>query len=101
MRTRSLRRAFLAVMVAATVAVAPAALAQDGTLPFAIDTARLAADRHTVVVAGTYTCGPLTRPCGRRRLTSGRAAPRSLCPDHTCDGTAQAFRRGGLQQHRS
>jgi hypothetical protein len=53
-----MRRVILTVMVAATVAVAPAALAQE-PLPFTIDTARLAADRHTVVVAGTYTCPEL------------------------------------------
>jgi hypothetical protein len=55
-----MRRVILTVMVAATVAVAPAALAQEPLpLPFTIDTARLAADRHTVVVAGTYTCPEL------------------------------------------
>jgi hypothetical protein len=55
-----MRRVILTVMVAATVAVAPAALAQEPLpLPFTIDTARLAADGHTVVVAGTYTCPEL------------------------------------------
>ena len=55
-----MRRVILTVMVATTVAVAPAALAQEPLpLPFTIDTARLAADSHTVVVAGTYTCPEL------------------------------------------
>jgi hypothetical protein len=55
----ALRRVILAVLVAATVAVSPAAWAQDETFDFTIDAARLAADRHTVVVSGTYTCGPM------------------------------------------
>ena len=58
MRTMALRRVILAVLVAATVAVSPAAWAQDETFDFTIDAASLAADRHTVVVSGTYTCGP-------------------------------------------
>jgi hypothetical protein len=59
MRTRSLRRVALAVLVAAAVAVGPAAALAQEPLPFTIDSARLAADRHTVVVAGTYTCPQL------------------------------------------
>ena len=59
MPTTVIRRAVLAAMVAVLVAVAPAARAQEETLPFSIDGARLATDRHTVVVSGTYTCGPL------------------------------------------
>jgi Family of unknown function (DUF6299) len=59
MRTRLLRRAVLILVAAATVGVVPAAQAQDGTLPFTIDTARLADDRHTVVVGGTYSCPQL------------------------------------------
>jgi hypothetical protein len=58
-RTRSLRRAVLAVVAAATVAAGPAAWAQDGTLPFTIDKARLADDRRDVVVRGTYSCPTL------------------------------------------
>jgi hypothetical protein len=53
-----LRRAALAVLVAAMVAVAaaPAASARDPRLRFAVDGARLTADPHTVVVSGTYHC---------------------------------------------
>jgi hypothetical protein len=53
------RRVVLAVLVAATVAVGPAAWAQNETFDVTIDAARLATDRHTIVVTGTYTCGPL------------------------------------------
>ena len=58
MRTMLLRRTLLAVLVAALVAVAaaPAALARDPRLRFAVDGVRLTADPHTVVVSGTYHC---------------------------------------------
>jgi hypothetical protein len=98
MRTRSLRRAMLAVMVAATVAAGPAALAQDGTLPFTIDTARLAADRHTVVIRGTYTCPPLDLGVdgggGTIDLTVNQdgVAGFGFVPIEVCDGTTQAWR---------
>jgi hypothetical protein len=54
----TLRRAALAVLVAAMVAVAatPAASARDPRLRFAVDGARLTADPHSVVVSGTYHC---------------------------------------------
>jgi hypothetical protein len=97
MRTRSLRRAMLGVMVAATVAAGPAALAQDGTLPFTIDTARLAADRHTVVVNGTYTCGPLDLAVvgggGTVDLTvrQGEVVGFGFVPILVCDGTVQTY----------
>ena len=56
-RGTALRRAVLAVAVLAALAVGPAAWAQDETFGFTVDGARLAADRHTVVVRGTYLCG--------------------------------------------
>ena len=90
----TLRRAVLAVIVAATLAVAPAAWALDETFGFTIDTARLAADRHTVVVSGTYTCGPFdTTGAGVVDLTvrQGRTRGIGYVPILTCDGTAQAF----------
>jgi hypothetical protein len=53
-----LRRALLAVLVAALVALAaaPAASARTPRLRFAVDGARLTADPHTLVVSGTYRC---------------------------------------------
>jgi hypothetical protein len=53
-----LRRAVLAVLVAALVALAaaPAASARTPRLRFAVDGARLTADPHTLVVSGTYRC---------------------------------------------
>lgn len=93
MRT-ALRRAVLAVLVAATLAVAPAAWALDETFGFTIDTARLAADRHTVVASGTYTCGPFdTTGVGVVDLTveQGGVTGFGDVPILTCDGTAQAY----------
>jgi hypothetical protein len=98
MRTTPLRRAILAVMVAATIAVAPAALAQDGTLPFTIDTARLAADHHTVVVRGTYSCPPLdlTGPGGggivELTVTQGDVRGVGFAFIELCDGTTRTWR---------
>jgi hypothetical protein len=98
MRTGSLRRVVLAVVAAAVVAVAPAAWAQEGTLPFTIDTARLAADRHTVVVRGTYTCPQLdlevTGGGGTIDLTvrQGGVSGIGFVPIQVCDGTTQAWR---------
>jgi hypothetical protein len=97
MRTKSLRSALLAMVVAAAVAAGPAAWAQDGTFPFRADRARLAADRHTVVVGGTYTCGPLDLDVvsggGTVDLTvrQGRVQGFGFAPIEVCDGTAQAF----------
>jgi hypothetical protein len=97
MRTRSLRHALLAMMVTAIVAGATAASAQDGTLPFTIDTAGLAADRHTVVVSGTYTCPPLDLNVpgggGTIDLTvqQGRVSGFGFVPIQVCDGTTQAW----------
>jgi hypothetical protein len=93
MRT-TLRRAILAVTVMALVAVAPAARAQDATFDFTIDTARLAADRHTVVVSGTYTCGPFdTTGAGFVDLDvrQGRTTGFGSVPVEVCDGAARAY----------
>jgi hypothetical protein len=93
MRT-ALRRAFLAVIVAATLAVAPAAWALDDTFGFTVDTARLAADRHTVVVGGTYTCGPFDTTTGGvvdLTVRQGRTTGFGYVSILTCDGTAQPY----------
>jgi hypothetical protein len=93
MRT-ALRRAVLAVIVVATLAVAPAAWALDETFGFAINAARLTADHHTVVVSGTYTCGPFdTTSAGVVDLTveQGRVTGIGYVPILTCDGAAQAY----------
>jgi Family of unknown function (DUF6299) len=94
MRT-AFRRAVMAVTVAAILAVAPAAWAVDETFDFTVDRGRLAADRHTVVVSGTYTCGPFdsTGP-GFVDLTvrQGRTTGFGSVPILTCDGSAQDWR---------
>ena len=97
--TRPLRRALLAVVVAAaTVAAGPAAWAQDGTLPFTVDTARLADDRHTVVVRGTYSCPELdlTVPGGGGTIdltvNQGDAFGIGFATIDTCDGTTRTWR---------
>jgi Family of unknown function (DUF6299) len=97
-RTRSLRRAVLAVVTAATVAAGPAAWAQDGTLPFTVDTARLANDRHTVVVRGTYSCPELdldvTGGGGIIELTvtQGDVTGFGIGFIEVCDGTTRTWR---------
>ena len=91
----ALRRAILTVTVAAVLAVGPAAWAQGETFGFTIDAARLAADRHTVVVSGSYTCGPLDLNVvaggGTVDLTvrQGRVTGFGYVPIEVCDGTAQ------------
>jgi hypothetical protein len=96
--TRSLRRAVLAVVAAATVAAGPAAWAQDGTLPFTVDTARLANDRHTVVVRGTYSCPELdldgTAGGGIVELTVNQGDVRGVgfAFIQVCDGTTRTWR---------
>ena len=93
----ALRRVILAVLVAATVAVSPAAWAQDEIFDFTIDAARLAADRHTVVVSGTYTCGPMDLNVvgggGTVDLTvrQGRVIGFGFVPIEVCDGAAQTY----------
>jgi hypothetical protein len=92
MRT-ALRRAVLAVTVAATLAVAPAAWAVDETFDFTVDAARLAADGHTIVVSGTYTCGPFDTTGGVVDLTvrQGRTTGFGYAPILKCDGSAQTY----------
>jgi hypothetical protein len=94
----ALRRAILAVTVVAALAGGPSAWAQDKTFGFTVDGARLAADRHTLVVSGTYTCGPLDLDVvgggGIVDLTvrQGRVNGFGYVPIEVCDGTAQAYR---------
>ena len=95
MRT-ALRRAILTVTVAAVLVVGPAAWAQDETetFGFTIDAARLGADRHTVVVSGSYTCGPFdTTGAGFVDLSvvQERATGFGSVPIELCDGSAQAY----------
>ena len=93
MRT-ALRRAILTVTVAAVLAVGPAAWAQDETFGFTIDAARLAADRHTVVVSGSYTCGPFDSTGGGivdLTVVQGQTTGHGSVPILTCDGSAQAY----------
>jgi hypothetical protein len=93
MRT-TLRRAILTVTVAAALAVGPAAWAQDETFGFTVDAAQLAADRHTVVVSGSYTCGPFDEiGPGIVDLTvvQGRTTGFGYVPVLRCDGSAQAY----------
>ncbi|HEX3211759.1 MAG TPA: hypothetical protein VH016_04280, partial [Actinomycetota bacterium] len=79
----------------AVLAVGPAAWAQDETFGFTIDAARLAADRHTVVVSGSYTCGPFDLNVvgggGTVDLTvrQGRVTGFGYVPIEVCDGTAR------------
>ena len=94
-----LRRTVLTVVAAATVAAGPAAWAQDdGTLPFTVDTARLASDRHTVVVGGTYSCPPLdlnvTGGGGIIELTVNQRDVRGVgfAFIEVCDGTTRTWR---------
>ena len=64
------------------------------TFGFTIDAARLAADRHTVVVSGSYTCGPFdTTGAGVVDLTvvQGRTTGFGYVPILLCDGSAQAY----------
>ena len=87
-------RAILTVTVAAALAVGPAAWAQDETFGFTIDAARLADDRHIVVVSGSYTCGPFdTTGPGFVDLTvvQGPTTGFGSVPILRCDGSAQAY----------
>jgi hypothetical protein len=94
MRT-ALRRAILTVTMVAALAVGPAAWAQDETtFGFTIDAARLAADRHTVVVSGSYSCGPFDEVGpGFVDLTvvQGRTTGHGSVPILRCDGSAKAY----------
>jgi hypothetical protein len=97
MRTMTLRRVILAVLVVATVAVSPAAWAQDETFEFTVGAARLATDRHTVLVSGTYTCGPMDLDVvgggGTVDLTvrQGQVTRFGFVPIEVCDGAAQPY----------
>ena len=97
MRT-TLRRLILAMLVAVMVAVVAApALARAPRLRFAVDGARLAADRHTVVVSGTYRCPPLDLdvPGGNTidlTVDQGEAHGIGFVTIETCDGTTQRWR---------
>jgi hypothetical protein len=91
-----LRRAVLAVLVAAMVAVAaaPAAVAREPRLRFAVDGARLAADPHTVVVSGTYRCPllDLDVPGGNTidlTVSQGGVNGFGQVTVDVCDGTTQ------------
>jgi hypothetical protein len=93
----TLRRVILTVLVAATVAVSPAAWAQDEPFEFTVDAATLAADRHTIVVSGTYTCGPMDLDVvgggGTVDLTvrQGRVTGFGFVPILHCDGSVQTY----------
>jgi hypothetical protein len=94
-----LRRAVLAVLVAAMVAVAaaPAAVAREPRLRFAVDGARLAADPHTVVVSGTYRCPllDLDVPGGNTidlTVSQGGVNGFGDVTVDVCDGTTQTWR---------
>jgi hypothetical protein len=93
----ALRRAVLVGMVSAAIAAGPPAWAQDGTFGFTIDAARLAADRHTVLVSGTFTCGPLDLDVvgggGTVDLTvrQGQVTGFGFVPIQVCDGTARDY----------
>ena len=63
-----------------------------------VDAARLAADRHTIVVSGTYTCGPMELDVvaggGTVDLTvrQGRVTGFGYVPILLCDDTVQTYR---------
>ena len=93
-----LRRAVLAVLVAALVALAaaPAASARAPGLRFAVDGARLTADSHTLVVSGTYRCPvlDLNVPGGNTiDLTVSQAGVNGFgdVTVEVCDGTTQTW----------
>jgi hypothetical protein len=93
-----LRRAVLAVLVAALVAVAaaPAALARDPRLLFAVDGARLTTDPHTVTVSGTYRCPvlDLNVPGGNTidlTVSQGDGNGFGQVTIEVCDGTTQTW----------
>ena len=93
-----LRRAVLAVLVAAMVAVAaaPAASARDPRLRFAADGARLTADPHTVVVSGTYHCPVLDLDVSGGNtidltVSQGEVNGFGGVTVEVCDGTTQTW----------
>jgi hypothetical protein len=93
-----LRRAVLAVLVAALVALAaaPTASARDPRLRFAVDGASLTADPHTVVVSGTYHCPvlDLNVPGGNTidlTVSQGGLDGFGFVTIEVCDGTTQTW----------
>jgi hypothetical protein len=93
-----LRRALLAVLVAALVALAaaPAASARTPRLRFAVDGARLTADPHTLVVSGTYRCPvlDLNVPGGNTidlTVSHGGVNGFGGVTVEVCDGTTQTW----------
>jgi hypothetical protein len=97
-RRTILRRSVLTVLVAALVAVvaAPAALAREPRLRFAVDGARLTADPHTVVVSGTYRCPvlDLNVPGGNTidlTVSQGGVNGFGGVTVEVCDGTTQTW----------
>jgi hypothetical protein len=93
-----LRRALLAVLVAALVALAaaPAASARTPRLRFAVDGARLTADPHTLVVSGTYRCPvlDLNVPGGNTidlTVSQGGVNGFGGVTVEVCDGTTQTW----------
>jgi hypothetical protein len=93
-----LRRAVLAVLVAALVAVAaaPAASARDPRLRFAVDGARLTADPHTVTVSGTYRCPVLDLNVSGGNtidltISQGDVNGFGQVTIEVCDGTTQTW----------
>ena len=93
-----LRRAVLAVLVAALVALAaaPAASARAPRLRFAVDGARLTADPHTLVVSGTYHCPvlDLNVPGGNTidlTVSQGGVNGFGGVAVEVCDGTTQTW----------
>ena len=94
-----LRRAVLAVLVAALVALAaaPAASARAPRLRFAVDGARLTADPHTLVVSGTYRCPELDLNVSGGNtidLTVSQGGVNGFggVTVEVCDGTTQTWR---------
>jgi hypothetical protein len=86
------------VLVAAMVAVAaaPAALAREPRLRFAVDGARLTADPHTVTVSGTYHCPvlDLNVPGGNTidlTVSQGGVNGFGGVTVEVCDGTTQTW----------
>ena len=97
-RRTILRRSVLTVLVAALVAVvaAPAALAREPRLRFAVDGARLTADPHTLVVSGTYRCPvlDLNVPGGNTidlTVSQGGVNGFGGVTVEVCDGTTQTW----------
>jgi hypothetical protein len=93
-----LRRAVLAVLVAALVALAaaPAASARTPRLRFAVDGARLTADPHTLVVSGTHRCPvlDLNVPGGNTidlTVSQGGVNGFGGVTVEVCDGTTQTW----------